>query len=255
MDENRITLDIETSARVGLFFGNTYKANIAKVVQEMYVFGFSWKPLGKKVQSCYIWDFKLYKKDPRNDIEVVKKYIEVINSLNGGVVIGQNSRSFDDKVMFGRIIMHNLAPPTPFQTVDTMRETKAVARYDNNSLDWVSKQYGHGGKLDTGGIDLWWDCMCGIPKAMKKMVRYCERDVIKTEKKYLHERRYYKTHPNLSNIAGRPEACPKCASEKGMLSQGTINTKTGVFNRWQCKACWSYSRSRKGEKNIKPRYV
>jgi hypothetical protein len=77
-----ITLDIETSSRLGLFFGNTYKANIAKTVQEMYVFGFSWKPLGKKVQSCYIWDFPLYKKDPTNDIEVVKKWVEVVSAAD-----------------------------------------------------------------------------------------------------------------------------------------------------------------------------
>ena len=59
-----ITLDIETAPRVGLFFGSTYQPNIAKVIAESYVFGFSWKPLGKRVQSCYIWDFPLYKKDP-----------------------------------------------------------------------------------------------------------------------------------------------------------------------------------------------
>lgn len=188
-----ITLDIETSPRIGLFFGNTWNANIAKTIQESYVLGFSWKPLGKKVQSCYVWDFKLYKKEPRNDIEVVKKWIEVVSDAQ--IVIGHNSRSFDDKVMMGRVIFHRLPPPIPFNTVDTKADLKKVSRNDSNKLDDLATNYGYGSKNDTGGIDLWWDCMNGDTKAQKKMVRYCEQDVALTEKLYLHERPYIK-HPH-----------------------------------------------------------
>jgi hypothetical protein len=62
---NLITYDIETSTRVGLFFGQEYNAHIGKVIQQSYVFGFAWKPLGKKVQSIWVWDFPLYKTDPQ----------------------------------------------------------------------------------------------------------------------------------------------------------------------------------------------
>lgn len=248
MEAKLCTLDIETSSRIGLFFGNTYKANIAKTVQEMYVFGFSWKPLGKKVQSCYLWDFPLYKKDPTNDINVIKKWIEVASEHD--IVIGQNSRSFDDKVMLGRAIIHKLPPPTPFATIDTKSDLQGVARYDQNGLDWVSKQYGDGGKTDTGGIDLWWECMDvpgfkkGNPKAQKKMVKYCENDVVKTEKKYLRERPYYKRHPAMNVIIGRPEACPKCAGAHMNAGMKYRATNTNLYQYFRCMDCGGMAKSR-----------
>lgn len=255
----KITLDIETSPRVGLFFGNTYKAQVAKSVQESYVFGFSWKLYHKKVQSCYIWDFARYKKDPTNDIEVVKKYIEVATAA--GIIIGQNSRSFDDKVMMGRIIIHDLDPPTPFQTIDTKSELQGVARYDQNGLDYVSKLYGHGGKHETGGIDLWWECMDipgfkkGNPLMQRKMVRYCENDVVKTEKKYDREFRFYKRHPNMNLITGQTDACPKCGVAAGFTLHGSYFTSTSEFKVWRCSNCGSHPRSRVSEKVEKSRLV
>lgn len=233
-----LTLDIETSPRIGLFFGSTYKPNIGKVVQESIVYGFSWKPLGKKVRSCYIWDFPLYKKDPLNDIEVVKKWVEVVS---GNIVIGQNSRAFDDKVMMGRVIVHQLEAPIPFMTIDTMADTKAIARYDSNKLDDVSKQYGFGGKNPTGGMDLWWDCLeipgwkKADPKQQKKMVRYCERDVELTEKRYLHERPYYKRHPAMNVLENKPDLCPRCAKGKVKDLYAYNSTKVGQYMYGCCQ--------------------
>lgn len=237
-----ITLDIETSPRVGLFFGSTYKANIAKVIEESYVFGFSWKPLGKKVRSCYIWDFPLYKREPRNDIEVVKKWLEVVSASD--IVVGQNSRSFDDKVMMGRAIVHRLPPPTPFATIDTMADTKRVARYDSNKLDHVAKQYGFGGKNETGGIDLWWACMLGDKKAQKKMVRYCEKDVVLTEKRYLRERPYYKTHPALNVLEKKPDACPKCGGDRIWAGMKYRATNTNLYQYFRCQTCFANVKAR-----------
>lgn len=244
MKERIVTLDIETSPRIGLFFGSTYKPNIGKVIQESHVFGFSWKPLGRKVQSCYIWDFPLYKKDPTNDIEVVKKWLEVVS--NHHIVVGQNSRQFDDKVMMGRVIVHQLPPPSPFASVDTMADTKRVARYDSNRLDDVAKQYGFGGKAETGGIELWWACLQGDKKAQNKMVKYCERDVILTEKRYLRELPYYKTHPSLSLIRGHMEACPRCGGYK-LQSRGYSYTTSNKYQRFQCQTCGRWSRKRLAE--------
>lgn len=242
---NMIVLDIETSARVGLFFGNTYKASIAKVVQDMYVFGFSWKPLGKKVRSCYVWDFPLYKKDPRNDVEVIKKWIEVVSEAQ--VVIGHNSRSFDDKVMMGRVIHHQLPPPLPFATIDTKADLTRVSKNDSNKLDDLGNNYGYGRKQSTGGIDLWWDCMLGEKKAMKKMVSYCERDVKLTEKVYFHERPYIK-HPNLNVINNRPDSCPRCGKD-GTMNAGMKYkaTNTNLYQYYRCKECGGMAKARLAE--------
>ena len=248
-----ITLDIETSARIGLFFGNTYKASIAKVIQEMYVFGFSYKPLGKKVKSVYIWDFPLYKKEPRNDIEVIKKWVEIVSDSD--IVIGQNSRSFDDKLMMGRVIVHQLEPPTPFATVDTQKDTSRIARYDSNKLDDVSKNYGFGGKAETGGINLWWDCMLGDKKAQKKMVSYCEKDVVLTERRYLRERPYYKNHPAMNVLTDERDGCPKCGGKRMNKGMKYRATNSNMYQYYRCQDCGGMSKSRVPEIKVKPTYV
>lgn len=237
---NFIVYDIETAPQVGLFFGNVWNASIAKTIDRGYVLGFSWKPLGKKVQSCYIWDFKLYKKEPKNDIEVVKKWIEVVA---GNVMIGHNSRSFDDKVMMARVVTHRLSQPEPFMTIDTKADLKRVTRNDSNKLDDLGEQYGIGKKKDTGGIDLWWDCMNGNKKAQKKMVDYCEQDVKLTEKLYEHIKPYIKSPP-MNVINDNPQACPNCGVVGKMQRRGYKYAATQKYQRYWCKACDTYPTSR-----------
>lgn len=252
--ERRRTLDIETSPRLGLFFGSTYKPNIAKVILESAVLGFSVKGLHKKVKSYYIWDYPEYYKiiKPKDhslsayleayeqrillaERHVVKKWIE---EVSGQLVIGQNSRSFDDKVMMGRVIIHELEPPIPFQTIDTMADTKAIARFDSNKLDDVSKMYGFGGKNDTGGIELWWACMNGDKKAQKKMVKYCERDVELTEKRYLREMPYYKRHPAMNVLEQKPQTCPRCTKDSFAVSNAYTSSKLQLTYQYhRCRNC------------------
>lgn len=248
-----VTWDLESSFNIGGYFGPTWDVNIAKVIQHHYVLGFAWKYLGeRKVYSCYIWDFPLYKKQPRNDIEVIKKWREVM--LSADIACGHNSDSFDNKVMTGRLMVHNL-PPVPLpQLVDTKKMAKRVARFDSNKLDDLGELFGIGRKIHTDA-NLWWDCMQGVESAQRKMVRYNKQDVKLTEQVYLRMRPHAATHPNVANITGRPTACPVCGEEGFMWAQGIRYTKTGQYRRWQCKSCGSYVSDRKQEKTDKPTFV
>ena len=245
--------DIETSFAVGGYFGKAYETNIAKVIHQGYVMGFAWKFQGdKKPQSCYVWDFPRYKREPRNDIEVVKKWHELMSSAD--IVIGHNSNSFDNKVMMARVLIHGL-PPIPMpQTVDTLKMARKVGKFDSNKLDDLGEQLGLGRKIHTD-IDLWWDCMQGVPKAQKRMVKYNKQDVVLTEKLYDRLLPFETSHPNRANIEGRPAACPKCGIEGFLWAQGVRYTKTGQYRRWQCKSCGSYVSERRAEKGDKPLYV
>lgn len=245
-----VVYDIETSLNLGGYFGPVYDVNIAKVIQKGFVLGFAWKYLHKpKIYSCYIWDFPLYKKEPRNDINVIKKWIEVMQ--NTPLVIGQNSDQFDNKVMYGRLLIHNLPPLAMPQTADTKKMVKRIARYDSNKLDDLMEQFGYGRKIKTD-VDLWWNCMTGVKKAQQEMVRYNKRDVEGTERVYLHLLPHSQNHPNMANILERPDACPVCGAEEGMWAQGWRITKTGRYRRWQCKAKGCYSNDRKAAKTEKP---
>lgn len=255
MAKPTVTYDIETAMNLGGYFGPTWDVNIAKVIQKGFVLGFAWKYKDKpRIYSCYIWDFPLYKREPRNDIEVVKKWAEIMSDPNLALRVGQNSDQFDDKVMYGRLLIHNLPPIALGASADTKKMVKRIARFDSNKLDDLAESFGYGKKIKTDA-DLWWDCMMGVKKAQAQMVKYNKRDVEITEKVYLHLLPHSQGHPNMANIAERPNACPKCASEEGMLAQGWRLTKTGRYRRYQCKACGSYVSERNQEKGERPKYV
>lgn len=249
----RLVYDIETAFRIGGFFGPTYDVNVAKVIGEGYVMGFAWKFVGdKRVQSCYIWDFPRYKRQPQNDIEVIKKWRELMT--NTDIVIGHNSDQFDNKVMTARMLVHRLPPLSMPQLVDTKKMVKRVARFDSNKLDDLGEALGLGRKIHTN-VELWWGCMQGNPKSQKQMVKYNKQDVTLTEKLYQTLMPYDIRHPNVANIEDRPDACPKCGVEGFMWAQGWRYTKTGRHQIFQCKSCSSKSTLRKAEKTDKPRFV
>lgn len=246
--------DIETAPAIGLFFGKPYEVNIAKIIQQEYVFGFAWQWLGeKKIHTCYIWDFFRYTKDPTNSIEVIKKWAELVKEAD--IIVGHNSDQFDYRQMHGRIVQFKLPPIPKPQQVDTKKLAKRLGYYESNKLDDLSKRFGHGGKLDHEGIELWWKCMNGEKKAQKHMVAYNKVDVEKTRQLYQDFMPYDERHPNMANIAGRPESCPRCGGEKGFLAQGFRMTKTARYRRWQCKACGSYVSERNAEKGERIKYV
>lgn len=248
--------DIETSPRVGLFFGNSWNASIAKTIADSYVMGFSYKDVGKRgVKSVYIWDFPLYKKEPTNDIEVVKVWRNLMLACQDGIIIGHNSDSFDNKLMMGRLIKHGMDPIALPNEVDTKKAIKRVARFDSNKLDDLGQMFEIGKKKDTGGIDLWWDCMNGDKKAQRKMVSYCEQDVKLTERLYLYELPYMSNHPNMAVLTSQPDMCRSCGVNKGFLGAGFKYTKTGKYRRWQCKNCRSYNQERTPQKIERPELV
>lgn len=244
------TYDIETSFNLGGYFGRRWDVNIAKVIQKSFVMGFAWKYLDKpKIYSCYIWDFPLYKKDPRNDINVIKKWVEVMSDPSVILVVGQNNNRFDDKVMYGRLLIHGLPPLAMPPTADTLKMSRKIAAYDSHKLDDMMEQFGYGNKIKTDH-DLWWDCMVGVKKAQADMVRYNKRDVEGTEKVYLHLLPHVPNHPHMGNLTGQPDACKHCGKNEGFVGNGYDYTKTGKFRRFQCKNCRGNNRSRKGEKQV-----
>lgn len=265
--------DIETCPAIGLYFGRPYDVNIAKTIKHEHVFGFAYQWLDeKRIYTSYIWDFPGFDKPlkPKEttlasflealaerirvfEMEVVKKWAELV--LDSDILVGHNSDQFDYRQMFGRLMQHKLPPVPKPQLVDTKKLAKRLGYYDSNKLDDLSKRFGHGGKMSHEGIELWWKCLNNDLKARKHMVAYNKVDVDKTRELYLDFKPYDDRHPNMANIAGRPDACPKCLSEEGFLAQGWRHTKTASYRRWQCRTCMSYVSERGAKKGERIKYV
>jgi len=226
--------DIETSPLISYTWG-IWEQNVIEVKEEWHMLCFSYKWLGEKTtHSVSLPDFSLYKKDPKNDREVVKKLWELLDEADA--VVGHNSDAFDNKKTYTRFAFHKLPPPSPFKKIDTKKIAKRYFKFDSNKLDNLGKFLGLGEKVNTGGFDLWLGCMAGDMKSWNKMTKYCNQDVALDEKLYLRLRPYMDNHPNLNVLNGDNTSCPNCGSHAIQKRGFGINSKS-KYQRLQCQLC------------------
>jgi hypothetical protein len=249
--------DLETSYMITKTWG-VYDQNVIGagkgVITETKILCFAYKWLGdKKTYVVAQPDFKGYKPGINDDTHVVKKLWELFNEAE--IVMGHNSKSFDDKISLARMIYHKLPPVSPFQQIDTKQMAKSRFKFTTNKLADIADYFGVEAKGDPGGMSTWDGCIAGDPKAWKRMCKYNKQDVIVTEQIYTRMLGWANNHPNMANITGRPDACPKCGVEGFLWAQGIRYTKTGQYRRWQCKSCGSYVSNRQQEKTERPKYV
>lgn len=233
--------DIETSYTVGAVWG-LYEQNVATVLREPYMLTFAWKWLGEdRVHVVSLRDFPLYKKDKKNDSSLVEKLRDLFDEAD--IIIAHNGNSFDQKWAYARFAVHQIAPPSPSQYIDTKLVAKSKFRFNSNSLNNLGSYFSIGSKIDTGGIQLWVDCIEHDKKeAWDKMCKYNKQDVVLLEKVYLHMLPYMTNHPNLAVMLGERIACPNCGSSR-MTKVKKRPTKTGWKQQFQCQDCGSYHTS------------
>lgn len=170
-----------------------------------------------------------------------KKLIRALWNLvnNADILVAHNGRAFDFGRMNAQFIKHGLNPPSPTQKIDTKRAAKEAFGFDSNSLDNLCQFLNLGGKLNTGGYELWQKCMENDPKAWAKMKKYNAHDVVLLEKLYLKLRPWMPKHPNVTLYRGQ---CPKCGSAR-LHSRGVYRSTTRIYRKFQCAACGGWTRS------------
>ena len=240
--------DIENMALLG-YAWQLYDTNIIKTVHDQHFLTFAWKWLGeKKINALSLADFpEQFKKDPHNDVELIKVLHKLYDEAD--IVIAHNGNSFDQKMATGRFIYHRLGPAAPYQQVDTLRISRKLARFPSHKLDDLSEMLGHGKKIKTD-FDLWYNVDHGDPKAIKQMIKYNKRDVELLEMLYKELRPYDTAHPNMAALDGRPKACPACLEESVLHSAGYKITAKGIrYKRYQCQKCGRYCNERTADKS------
>lgn len=231
--------DIETAPNLGRYFELYKEGNIVWKESDWYILCFAWKWLGEnKTHVMSLPDFKTaYKKDRENDLALLEKLWDLFDEAD--VVIAHNGNSFDQKKVNARLIYHGFNPPTPYKQIDTKLVAKRYFRFDSNKLDDLGDYFQIGRKLQTGGIQLWKDCLAGNKKAWKKMTDYNKQDVILLEKVYEKMKPWINNHPNIALLNGDEEACPNCGSFE-IQKRGFDYTRVGKSQRYQCQNCYSW---------------
>jgi len=232
--------DIETAPLVSYTWG-IWEVDVIEVKEEWYMLTFAYKWLGeKKTHVVSLPQFGLYKKDPKNDRELVKKLWSLFDEAD--VIVAHNGLSFDNKKSNARFIQHNLPPPNPYKTIDTKLVAKRYFKFDSNKLDHLGQYFNLGRKMKHEGFSLWLGCMSGDKKAWNKMCLYNIQDVVLLEKIYLKMLPYMDNHPNTGLYLGEKHACPNCGSHM-LQKRGVSHTRTSTSQRFQCNLCHAWSQS------------
>ena len=242
-----LLLDIET-APVRAFVFRLWKQNIGINQIDKDWFCLSWA--AKWLFEPGVISERLTGKEAlkQNDKRIIKSLHRMVNEAD--IIIAHNGDKFDIPKINTRFIVHGLNPPTPYQTIDTLKTLQRNFGFSSNKLDHVNRILNLRRKMDTGGFELWEKCYNGDEAALKLMDEYNIHDVRILEDLYLTLRPWIKPHPNLGLfILDKEERCPTCGS-KELKEEGTYRTHANNFTALRCNNCGAIGRRWKSEVKI-----
>jgi DNA polymerase III epsilon subunit-like protein len=201
----------------------------------------------------YIWSDSIfnykdqYRADPEDDYYVLLTLRDLLDEAD--IVVGHNSQRFDVPKVLTRMLELGIEPPSPFKQIDTLKIVKRKYRFTRNTLSYVCQRLGIGDKVETGGHELWTDCLKGCPKAWAKMLKYNEHDVVLTEELLTMLSPQMGQKPNYGLYV--EDDLPRCTSptcgSANVIRKGYDYTNVSVFRRWKCKDCGNPMRNRTRE--------
>lgn len=238
--------DIETTPSLSWVWG-AYKQNIIAEQQRSYLLSFAYTWLG----SDSVWFHSLldnpnFIPDTPDDLWLAERLAVLFDTAD--ITVAHNGDRFDVRKANTYFLYNSLPPPSPYQTIDTLKETRREFAHIKNNLDYLVKTHGLGTKHNHVGIDLWFGCMAGDPDSWATMERYNVQDVMLLEDWYLTIRPWIgrpgkKAHPNLGFWDKDNRCCTNCGSTK-LTPRGTHRTQVSEFQTFACLHCGAYSRSR-----------
>jgi len=232
----RLFFDIETSYMQGWFWRPSYKTQITyeQVIKDSAIICICYKWQGSDKVHHLQWD-------KGDDKAMMDKFFKVIEEAEE--VVSHNGDHFDIKWIRTRFLMHGYKSIPNIKSVDTLQISRSKFNFQSNRLDAIGKQLKIGGKLETGGIQLWHDIIQrNSSKAMKLMVQYCKRDVELLEKVYVKLEGFNKpkTHVAINSGGSDKCDCPYCGSHQTWLKKRQINVSGVVTVEMVCKGCNKY---------------
>ncbi|MBT6047939.1 MAG: hypothetical protein HOG49_14110, partial [Candidatus Scalindua sp.] len=130
----------------------------------------------------------------RNDKRISQSIWNILDEAD--IIIAHNGDRFDIKKLNTRFFMNGLNPPSPYQSIDTLRVAKRSFAFSSNRLDYLGQIMTNKGKLETN-FQLWKDCLKGDKSQLDRMLAYNEEDVRLLEEVYVQLRPWVKSHPNM----------------------------------------------------------
>lgn len=165
--ERVLFFDIETSPIIG-YTWSTWETNVVEVIREWQILSFAFKWEGGKTK---VYSIRTHKAEKRLLKELWKLFDEA------DVLVAHNGDSFDIRKSRSRFLAYGFPPPSPYKTIDTLKYARKIGAFTSNKLNDLGIFLGVGGKVKTGGFELWKGCMDNKRASWLKMEEYNKRDV------------------------------------------------------------------------------
>lgn len=238
-----LVFDIETSPLVVYSWG-VYQQfiNPDNVINDWYVI--SWA--AKWLNSNEIISNVLTAKEAQesDDRRIVSRLWELFDAAD--IIIAHNCDRFDKRKMNWRFLIHGFPPPLSSKTIDTLKVARKYFSATSNKLDYLTNALSIGKKSETGGLDLWKDCMSGDKKALEKMLNYNINDILILERVYLLLQPWITNHPNLGLYnSDNTVVCPACGSTEIETYEKIITTAANAYYQYRCNSCSHVGRTKK----------
>jgi len=238
-----LLFDIETTPMqvwVWSLFGNKY-IQPNNIIEDWNVLSWSAKWL---YDSNVMSDIKTpWEAENRDDSRVLNGIHSLMDKAD--IVIAHNGDKFDIKKLNTRFHLNGMLPPSPYQSIDTLKVVKRSFAFSSNKLDYLGQLITNKGKLETN-FQLWTDCLQGDRDALERMLEYNEEDVRLLEEVYISLRPWIKSHPNMG-LWEDGEVCPSCGSDELTPNGGYYTTMVNMYESYSCDNCGSLSRKLNSE--------
>lgn len=175
----------------------------------------------------------------KSDKDLMKEFLAVYNEAD--MVIGINNNKFDNKFINARSAKYNLDVNLHIKSLDVQKEVRRLFRLPSYSMKYLGKYFDlPQQKMKVHLEDLWEDIMYGTKKqakkAMKKVVKYNNIDVLTTEQLYLRLLKYLKHPIHIGVFEGESKiSCPICGGNHIEHYKTTITTAGTVQRIMKCK--------------------
>lgn len=171
---------------------------------------------------------------------MLKEFVKVLGEADE--IVAHNGDNFDIKELRARCIKYGVLMFPQYRTLDTLKKSRSYFRFASNKLDYIGQYLEVGRKLDHEGFKLWQDCTEGNKKeskqALKKMIEYCEQDVVLMEDVFHVLSPYIDHNNNFAVLSGGDKwNCPECTSDNVNMYR-TYTTAMGIVRRnMKCNNC------------------
>lgn len=231
----RLIIDIETAPNLA-YVWETWNVNVNKETlldpKHMLCFAAKWYREDKMF---------FYSENKHGTERMVGEAHKLLSQADA--VIHFNGRRFDVPHLQTEFLKIGSLPPSPFKQIDLYEVVKKQFEFPYNSLSYVTRALGLPHKVETGGFQLWLDCIKGDKKAWKQMEFYNRNDVEILEPLYDLLLPWIPNHPSFGAMYGG-DMCPSCGG-LDLVREGFAYTAVGKFQRYHCGDCGKWSRATK----------